>query len=1059
MNIRDMAVDTFWKGEVRVQAVAEDGEGTYKTRIFIKNGEIYDYHCSCPNGNSYRGVCEHGLELLRMYQMREREISAPPVSTSPAVRAMIREYTNREVARIMGEETAEMVELIPCLIISRRRISLECRLRGRRQYLIKDLGAFADAVRMGKRVEYGKGLAFEHSLSAFVPESRPLVQMIMEETGAYREYYEDIRKRTAASAPLLNTLLLSRSACDRFFTIVEGREIETETCRGHRTTLKFLRGKPAVRVLAERTSREGIEIRIPDELMVFQGEKNLYVADETHLYCCDEESTDTLTVFLTQMLSETGGARKVSVNERDIPLFYERVLKKLELSGFLETTGIDWDAYRPEELRARFEFDSREPGEITMRPVLSYGTFSFHPLEDEKIPREICRDVPEEFRVSRLITKYFEYREDDGENLVIRDDEDAVYRLLSEGLDRFRDFGEVWVSESVKSMKVLMPPKISLGVSVNEGWLNLKVDAEGMSASEIMRILSEYRQKKQYYRMKNGDFLRLTDDGLLTLLKLTDGLALGKNELQSGMISLPAYRALYLESLVKENGHIPFSRDRFFKTIVRDLQSSETVGYEPPKEQGKVLREYQKAGFVWMKMLDGYRFGGILADDMGLGKTLQTITLLAAEKEERAGNKTLCETYPSVSLVVCPASLIYNWGHEFSAFAPSLKVLLVTGPQAERQKALERLKEYDVVVTSYDLLKRDMPYYTEHTFRFEVIDEAQYIKNASTQSAKAVKAVKAVTRFALTGTPVENRLSELWSIFDFLMPGFLFTYRKFKTMFEIPIVKEEDEEALENLHRMIRPFILRRLKSDVLKELPMKLEKVVYSAPEGKQRELYRAAALKLRRSLEEDENASEGAGKFQILAELTRLRQLCCDPSLCFDRYNGESAKLETCISLLQSASGSGHKILLFSQFASMLGIIGERLKKEGIPYYLLTGSTTKEERNKLVNAFHRDSVPVFLISLKAGGTGLNLTAADIVIHYDPWWNVAAQNQATDRAHRIGQEKQVTVYKLIMKDTIEENIMNLQESKKNLADQVVTEGMLSLGEMSREELMKMLEI
>ena len=351
-----------------------------------------------------------------------------------------------------------------------------------------------------------------------------------------------------------------------------------------------------------------------------------------------------------------------------------------------------------------------------------------------------------------------------------------------------------------------------------------------------------------------------------------------------------------------------------FKTIVRDLQSSETVGYEPPAEQRKVLREYQKAGFVWMKMLDGYRFGGILADDMGLGKTLQTITLLAAEKEERACGTAAGMAQPSVSLVICPASLIYNWGHEFSIFAPSLRVLLVTGPQAERQKELEQIDEYDAVVTSYDLLKRDLPYYMEHTFRFEIIDEAQYIKNASTQSAKAVKAVKAISRFALTGTPVENRLSELWSIFDYLMPGFLFTYRKFKTMFEIPIVKEEDKEALENLHRMIRPFILRRLKSDVLKELPVKLEKVVYSAPEGKQKELYRAAALKLRQSLEEDEKTAETSGKFQILAELTRLRQLCCDPSLCFERYNGESAKLETCVSLLLSAAESGHKILLFS-------------------------------------------------------------------------------------------------------------------------------------------------
>ncbi|MCB6607667.1 SNF2 helicase associated domain-containing protein [[Clostridium] symbiosum] len=1052
MNIRDMAVDTFWKGEVRVQAVVEDGDGTYNTRIFIKNGEIYDYHCTCALGNSYKGACVHGRTLLKEYGARERENRSIPISTSPSVRTMIREYTNREVARIMGEEISETVSLVPRLIVGHRGVSLECRIKEKRQYLIKDLGAFSDAVRTGKRVEYGKGLAFEHSLSAFTPESRPLVQMVIEETGIYREHFEDIRKRTNTTVPLLNTIFLSKPACDRFFAIMEGNVIDTEDYKGHRRELLLLKGKPAFYVHAKRIGREGIEISVPEELMAFQGEKSLYVADENCLYCCDRESTEILSLFLKHILSEPGGTRRVRVNERDIPLFYERVLKGLDEAGLLKTEGIDWEQYRPGELKARFEFDSSEPGEIALKPTLSYGDFSFHPLDDERIPKEICRDVPGEFRISRLITKYFEFRENNGEALVIREDEDAIYRLLSEGMDRFREIGEVWVSENVRNIRVLEPPRISLGVSVNGNWLDLKVDAQGMTATEMAGILSEYRQKKQYCRMKNGDFLRLDDDGLLTLLKLSDGLALGKNDFQSGVIKLPVYRAFYLESLVRENGHIPFSRDSCFKTIVRDLQLSETVGYEPPDEQGSVLREYQKAGFVWMKMLDVYRFGGILADDMGLGKTLQMITLLVSEKEERKEDGGDC-----VSLVVCPASLIYNWGHEIAAFAPSLKVLLVTGPQAERQKELEHIKEYDVVVTSYDLLKRDLPFYMEHTFRFEVIDEAQYIKNASTQSAKAVKAVRAVTRFALTGTPVENRLSELWSIFDYLMPGFLFTYRKFKTMFEIPIVKEQSGEALENLHRMIRPFILRRLKKDVLKELPDKLEKVVYSAPEGKQKTLYQAAALKLRQSLLEDETAVEGGGKLQILAELTRLRQLCCDPSLCFERYSGESAKLETCISLIASAVESGHKILLFSQFTSMLAIIGQRLKKEEISYHLLVGSTPKEERNRMVNDFHRDGVPVFLISLKAGGTGLNLTAADIVIHYDPWWNVAAQNQATDRAHRIGQSRQVTVYKLIMKDTIEENILNLQEAKKNLADQIVTEGMVSLAELSREELIRIL--
>ncbi|MBP3927407.1 MAG: DEAD/DEAH box helicase, partial [Clostridium sp.] len=525
---------------------------------------------------------------------------------------------------------------------------------------------------------------------------------------------------------------------------------------------------------------------------------------------------------------------------------------------------------------------------------------------------------------------------------------------------------------------------------------------------------------------------------------------LGKTELDSGTLHLPAYRAVYLDSLFREDAGVSFSRDRDFKSMVRELKETEEADAKLPEHLEGTLRDYQKKGYAWLKTLDHYGFGGILADDMGLGKTIQILALLSSVYEEKE------DELPS--LVVCPASLVYNWGHECAMFAPSLKVLLATGTMEERRTLLENASEYDVIVTSYDLLRRDFACYQDMEFRFQIIDEAQYIKNASTQNARAAKAIRAVSRFALTGTPVENRLSELWSIFDFLMPGFLFSYRKFKSSFELPIARDEDSVVLERLHRMIRPFVLRRLKSDVLKELPEKLEKVVYSAAEGRQKTLYQAAALKLKLQLEAQDETAESSGreKLEILSQLTILRQLCCDPSLCFENYAGGSAKLETCISLISSAVEAGHKLLLFSQFASMLEILAKRLEKEGIRFHLLTGATPKEERNRMVSAFSKDEVPVFLISLKAGGTGLNLTAADIVIHYDPWWNVAAQNQATDRAHRIGQKRQVTVYKLIMKHTIEENILRLQESKQQLADQIVREGMVSLGNLSREELLKL---
>ena len=362
-----------------------------------------------------------------------------------------------------------------------------------------------------------------------------------------------------------------------------------------------------------------------------------------------------------------------------------------------------------------------------------------------------------------------------------------------------------------------------------------------------------------------------------------------------------------------------------------------------------------------------------------------------------------------------------------------------------------------VRITSYDLLKRDIEAYEGLVFDDMIIDEAQNIKNYSTQSARAVRAVNSRHRFALTGTPIENSLSELWSIFDFLMSGILSSNKKFRENYEQPIVNSQDEAVSGRLKKMIRPFILRRTKREVLKELPDKLEKVIYSVMEGRQKELYQASVQRLKDSLEKQTDEEFKTGRLQILAELTRLRQICCDPSMAFEDFKGEAAKTEACIELIRTAAAAGNKVLLFSQFTSALEIIRKRLEGENIESFLLTGSTPKEKRIWMAERFNRDKTPVFLISLKAGGTGLNLTAASIVIHFDPWWNMAAQNQATDRAHRIGQKQVVTVYKLIMKNTLEEKILKLQERKAQLSDEIISEGRIQNTLASREELLEIL--
>lgn len=1041
MKIARMQTKAFWKGEFGIEGLVEDKGCSYQVRLEVKNQNVNSYFCSCDRGNSYKQMCSHGKALYEHYLKKAQEKDEESVSTSSQARVMIREYTNREMAAILRREIEETVELKPRLLLGKQGVRVEFWIGKERLYIIKDLLSFSKAVGQGAYVEYGKNLAFRHNLEVFSKESRPMVLLLVETMDAYEDYLIQHQRSSFGVAPVFRELNLSRGQRDHFFQILMGKDIEIEDLHGIRRTVKIYQGNPPVSVFVQKAGKQGLKVSLDKRFYSFIGEKYLYILDQDTLYQCDREFSMDLRVFFEQMTQGYNAPYEVTVGEKEAPLFYERVLKKFESYGILEVKDVELEDLKPVQLKAKFMFESPGQGELRMCPVLSYGDYSFQPVEAGDVPRAICRDVPGEFRVSQVITKYFKHRDYEDDTLIIKDDEEAIFRLLSEGMAEFEELGEVYLPDNWSRFRILPAPKVSVGIHTMSDWLELTVDVGELRGADMTKILEAYRQKQPYYRLKTGEFLKLEENGLLTVARMVNGLAVSKGELQKGVIQVPKYRALFLDSIYREYGDISFQRDHEYKSIIRGMKSADDSDFEVPELFTAILRGYQKTGYRWLKTLEACGFGGILADDMGLGKTVQIISILY-EESLKEGKKT--------SLIVCPSSLVYNWECEFRRFAPSMKILVAVGNAQEREQKLQHMNEYDAVVTSYDLLKRDISYYENIIFRFQVIDEAQYIKNPLTQSAKAVKMIRSSTKFALTGTPIENRLSELWSIFDYLMPGFLYSYQKFKKIYEIPIVKEQDKEALEALRKMTKPFILRRLKSDVLKELPEKMETVVYSKMDEPQQKLYTANAWKLKENLEIH-------NKIQILSALTRLRQVCCDPRLVYENYRDGSAKLETCMELIVSGVESGNKILLFSQFTSMLELIGQRIAKEGLSFYCLTGETPKEERLKMIQAFQRDSVPIFLISLKAGGTGINLTAASMVIHYDPWWNVAAQNQATDRAYRIGQDKKVSVFKLITKDTIEENILKLQASKQVLADQVVTEGIVSLGGLSQEELLKLL--
>ncbi len=570
-------------------------------------------------------------------------------------------------------------------------------------------------------------------------------------------------------------------------------------------------------------------------------------------------------------------------------------------------------------------------------------------------------------------------------------------------------------------------------------WFDLGVvfatpSGETFSAAEIQRLVLS---GQSHTRLKNGK-LAVIDTGAVE--ELQEVLLDCAPQQHAQGYRIPSQQAGFLEATLRQHAdwktQAPAAwRDRAAK------QSGEAVLECPPLGALEgVLRPYQKQGVAWLGFLRENSFGGILADEMGLGKTLQTLAFLRSRRREAADATaptklrlpTSAATLPH--LIVCPTSLVFNWVAEAKKFTPELKVAALHGP--DRHQLFDQIATSDIVVTSYALIRRDAEKYREIEFDTVVLDEAQHIKNRQTQNAQAVKSVRAQHRLVLTGTPLENSVLDLWSIFDFLMPGYLGAAKDFRERYELPIAKEQNREVQARLARRLRPFLLRRLKQEVAADLPAKLEQVAFCELTPDQRSVYQQVIEASRKEVLAAVGA-QGIAKSRmvVLTALLRLRQVCCDLRLLkLENINpaNASGKLEMFGELLAEVIDGGHRVLVFSQFVGMLTLLRERLAEEGIEYCYLDGSTT--DRARVVERFQTNpAIPVFLISLKAGGVGLNLTGADTVVHFDPWWNPAVEAQATDRAHRIGQTKVVTSYKLITRDTVEEKILTLQNRKREI--------------------------
>ncbi len=1005
-------------------------KGTHNYDVEIEldgSGNITQAECTCPY--DYDGLCKHTAAVLMAI---EKDVTTQVESLSSYETHFLIDNYKKEFEGNEKNETvlSEKIRLQPLLYYDtyNRRLEASLKIGNNKMYKVRNIGQLYINFLNENYAEYGKYLAFTHRLNMLDERSQRLLKIIGPAYVLSNHRFGDN-----------DFARLTGMYLDDFFDLYRDDYVMIDD---EQYLVKF--EDPKVKFVLKCDGEKRFRLKSDFKYNVAgAGRRSYFLSSEEHMVFA---ANSKFTRCVYQLYQIAQGKHPLFISETDMPEFYTAVLKPAFDYTEIDGIGLISD-FVPPEMTAQLYVDSGENNTIYADLMFCYNDKTYHAFAGQNAPHY---DEISESAAKNAVLRYFTVCPGRDQRSLMIVGDDAAYTFITSGLTELSQTMELYMSEKFRRMAVRPPTKPKIGVRISGGLLELDIEDDNYSRDELAEILEAYRLGVKYRRLKDGSFAMI-DESAAQLGELAENLDLTDKDMLKKKLKVPAYRMLYLDSLQNRSG-IRMRYSKEFRESVSDYHKSieNTEGLSVPDELSDIMRDYQKYGFRWLKTIAGYKFGGILADDMGLGKTIQAISLILDRK--------LHSEKQLPALIVCPSSLTLNWKAEIERFAPSLKALVVIGTSAVRNALMEKFSNggFDVIITSYSLITRDADSYADLKFGLQFIDEAQYIKNHGTQAAKAVKAINSEVRFALTGTPVENSLAELWSMFDFIMPGYLFNYTHFKNTFETPIVGKNDKEAVKALQISTAPFILRRMKKDVLAELPDKTETVLSAEMEREQRKLYAANVSELQKSIKNGLSA-EQKDHIQILAALTRLREICCDPSLVYENYKGKSAKLEQCAELVESCVNSGHKILLFSQFTSMLNIISKRLEEMKISYYTLRGSTRAKDRIRMVNEFNENDVNVFLISLKAGGTGLNLTGADIVIHYDPWWNVSAENQASDRTYRIGQKNNVQIYKLITHNSIEENIIRLQQSKSELGNLIYGESS-DITKMSAEEILKLLK-
>ena len=1027
------------------EGVIEGSKKHISTAEFNRSGIIKATNCDCLEFEKYIGDCKHIIALLLFIKEYEDKKQSK-VLREKELKNMISYYEHTDEVIKRNLKVEYNLEINPGKLYEYNKGAyLSLRIGDERLYSVRDHDLLFEHLDSGEQLRFGQQFTLNPQVHRFKEEDMKVINFIR----ILHENFANYENSTIKGIFQNKRIYLTPTALKSFFQLMKNREFNFSIGRVNYDKVDIVPDDiPFTMNILEEDENLSVSLNSDEETLLLTPDAH-FIFSGDKIYEIAEERRKKILPIYNQIVLKGQGEIKVTKDYKES--FIADVLPNIkDIVNLNIDEKLEKMIYR-ENLKVEIFFDKLGDS-IIGRIEFKYGKFTINPFSSKKETNKdkgkiLIRDKEKEGQILSILEDG-EFRVLDGGIYLDKDEE--IFDLVANVIPLLQKYSEIYYSDSFSDISIRNPSYFSGGVKVNGDLDLLEFDfnIDGINIEDLNNVFRSIKEKKKFYRLKDGSFLPLDNAELNNVVDLVEDLGI---HIESDRIHAPKYMTMYLDKYLQDKNLDFIKQNDNFKKMVTDINSSEEIEYEIPREVEGILRDYQKSGFKWLKTMDRYGFGGILADDMGLGKTLQIISFLLSEKREKA-------SYPS--LIVVPTSLVFNWEEEITKFAPELNLILIHGNRLERKELIKNISEYDVVITSYPLIRNDIELYKDFIFRYCILDEAQHIKNSNSLNAKSVKSINAGNYFALTGTPMENSVMELWSIFDFLMPGYLLSNKKFIDKFERPIFRDQNLERLNDLNKHIRPFILRRLKKDVLKELPEKIEQRMLVEMTVEQKKLYLAYIKTLKEELDEEiNNKGFNRSHFKILTALTRLRQICCDPGLFVEDYTGGSGKVDSFEELIEDAILGGHRILVFSQFTSMLDRIKLRLDEKDIKHLYLNGSTPMASRGEMVREFNQGYGDIFLISLKAGGSGLNLTGADMVIHFDPWWNPAVEDQATDRAYRIGQENTVQVIKLITKGTIEEKIFKLQERKKEMIDMVIQEGETLISKLSEEEILSLFEV